>query len=72
MSTTRKLSKPFRVNIAAGAGAFCGLWIFSRSLFSCADHILTLDGSILQKELANMFVFSSQLLALDEHFSFVQ
>ncbi|CAJ2650946.1 unnamed protein product [Trifolium pratense] len=59
-AATRKLSKPFRVNIAAGAGAFCGLWIFSRSLFSCADHILTLDGSILQKELANIMVTKYQ------------
>jgi hypothetical protein len=59
-AATRKLSKPFRVNISAGAGAFCGLWIFSRSLYSCADHILTLDGSILQKELANIMVTKYQ------------
>jgi len=56
----------------AGAAAFCGLRIFSRSLYSSADHILSLDGSTLQKELANMFVFSSQLHSLDEHFWFVQ
>lgn len=46
--------------------------MFARSLYSCVDQILTLDGSILQKELANMLVFSSQLLTLDECFWFVQ
>ncbi|KAI5423459.1 hypothetical protein KIW84_046424 [Lathyrus oleraceus] len=59
-AATGKLGKAFRVNLSAGAGAFCGLWIFSRSLFSCADHILTLDGSILQKELANIMVTKYQ------------
>ncbi|KAL5098618.1 hypothetical protein RYX36_002945 [Vicia faba] len=59
-AATGKLRKAFRVNLSAGAGAFCGLWIFSRSLYSCADHILTLDGSILQKELANIMVTKYQ------------
>ena len=38
----------------AGAGALFGLRRFSRSLSSCVDHILALDGSRMQKELANM------------------
>lgn len=61
------LCYPFAV-----AGGSLGLWMFARSLYSCVDQILTLDGSILQKELANMLVFSSQLLTLDECFWFVQ
>ncbi|TKY71166.1 hypothetical protein E2542_SST07461 [Spatholobus suberectus] len=59
-AATWKLSKPFRINLSAGAGAFVGLWIFSRSLYSCADQILTMDGSILQKELANIMVTKYQ------------
>ncbi|XP_061354528.1 uncharacterized protein LOC133299116 [Gastrolobium bilobum] len=55
-AATWKLSKPLRVNLSAGATAFVGLWIFRRSLYSCVDQILTLDGSILQKELANIMV----------------
>ncbi|KAG4972767.1 hypothetical protein AAZX31_11G006400 [Glycine max] len=59
-AATWKLSKPFRINLSAGAGAFCGLWMLSRSLYSCADQILTMDGSILQKELANIMVTKYQ------------
>ncbi|CAJ1925860.1 unnamed protein product [Sphenostylis stenocarpa] len=59
-AATWKLSKPFRVNLSAGAGAFCGLLLFSRTLYSCADQILSMDGSILQKELANIMVTKYQ------------
>ncbi|RDX57957.1 hypothetical protein CR513_62765, partial [Mucuna pruriens] len=59
-AATWKLSKPFRINLTAGAGAFFGLWTFSRSLYSCADQILSMDGSILQKELANIMVTKYQ------------
>ncbi|XP_057450256.1 uncharacterized protein LOC130741390 [Lotus japonicus] len=55
-AATWKLSKPFRINLSAGAGVFFGLWMLERSLYSCVDHILTLDGTILQKELANIMV----------------
>ncbi|KAK7401615.1 hypothetical protein VNO78_13231 [Psophocarpus tetragonolobus] len=55
-AATWKLSKPFRINLSAGIGACCGLWIFSRSLYSSADQILTMNGSILQRELVNIIV----------------
>ena len=46
--------------------------MFNRSSYSHADQILTMDGSILQKELANMYIFSSQLLTLVKQFWFAQ
>lgn len=45
-----------RINLSGGAAAFTGLWSFSRSLDSCVDHVLTLDGSRMQEELANIMV----------------
>ncbi|AES93691.1 hypothetical protein MtrunA17_Chr5g0394561 [Medicago truncatula] len=59
-TVTGRLGKAFQVNLTAGAAAFCGLRIFSRSLYSSADHILSLDGSTLQKELANILVTKYQ------------
>ncbi|KAK7308045.1 hypothetical protein VNO77_41636 [Canavalia gladiata] len=59
-AATWKLRKAFRNNLSAGGGALFGLWIIHRSTYSCADHILTMDGSILQKELANILVTKYQ------------
>ncbi|KAJ8747456.1 hypothetical protein K2173_008753 [Erythroxylum novogranatense] len=53
-AATSKLSKFARVNFAGGAAAFLGFWKFGRSLDSCVDHILALDGTRLQRELANI------------------
>ncbi|XP_022138116.1 uncharacterized protein LOC111009363 isoform X2 [Momordica charantia] len=53
---TWRLNKFIRLNLSGGAAALFGLWRFSRSLNSCVDHILALDGSRMQKELANIVV----------------
>ncbi|XP_023527180.1 uncharacterized protein LOC111790494 isoform X1 [Cucurbita pepo subsp. pepo] len=53
---TWRLNKFVRLNLSGGAGALFGLRRFSRSLSSCVDHILALDGSRMQKELANIVV----------------
>ncbi|KAL4373703.1 hypothetical protein AHAS_Ahas05G0108300 [Arachis hypogaea] len=55
-AATWKLWKPFRVYLSAGAGAFSGMWMFWRSWYSSIDQILSMDGSILQKELANILL----------------
>ncbi|KAK7308850.1 hypothetical protein RJT34_05133 [Clitoria ternatea] len=55
-----KLRTIFRINLSAAAGSFSGLWMLSGSLYSLADQILTLDGTILQKELANIMVTKYQ------------
>ncbi|KAJ0034958.1 hypothetical protein Pint_24797 [Pistacia integerrima] len=40
--------------LPAGAAIVCGFWRFTSSLESCVDSILGVDGSRLQKELANI------------------
>ncbi|KAK7366553.1 hypothetical protein VNO80_08546 [Phaseolus coccineus] len=59
-AATWNLSKAFRINLSVGAGAICGQWICNRTSYYCADQILTMDGSILQKELANIMVTKYQ------------
>ncbi|CAL5337654.1 unnamed protein product [Camellia sinensis] len=64
---TRRLNNLFRINLSAevedfrksylsktGTAVAFGLWRFGRSLDSCIGHILTLEGSRMQKELANI------------------
>ncbi|KAK7255435.1 hypothetical protein RIF29_28844 [Crotalaria pallida] len=51
-----KLNNAFRIFLTSGAASSFGIWILGRSLYSCAEQILKLDGSILQKELANIMV----------------
>ncbi|XP_015888200.2 uncharacterized protein LOC107423184 [Ziziphus jujuba] len=53
-TATPRLSRLLRVYLSGGAAAFLGLWRFGRSLNSCVDHILELDGSRIQRELANI------------------
>ncbi|CAI0465928.1 unnamed protein product [Linum tenue] len=55
-AVTWRLSRVLRVNISGGAAAFLGFWRFGHSLESCVDHILSKDGSRLQRELANLMV----------------
>nr|POF12490.1 hypothetical protein CFP56_51296 [Quercus suber] len=38
----------------SGAAVCFGLWRFGRSLDSCVDQVLAIDGSRMQKELANI------------------
>ncbi|XP_024021234.1 uncharacterized protein LOC21388891 [Morus notabilis] len=49
---TPKLSLFGRIGISAGASAVVGLWRLGSSLDSCLDHILSLEGSQMQTELA--------------------
>ncbi|XP_052191378.1 uncharacterized protein LOC127800670 isoform X3 [Diospyros lotus] len=51
-----KLRNLTRIQISAGAAALSGTWRSIRSLESCLEHILSLDGSRMQKELANILV----------------
>ncbi|XP_031252807.1 uncharacterized protein LOC116110722 [Pistacia vera] len=51
---TWRLNKLLRVNLSGGAAIVCGFWRFTSSLESCVDSILGVDGSRLQKELANI------------------
>ncbi|KAK4266329.1 hypothetical protein QN277_027270 [Acacia crassicarpa] len=55
-SSTWKLKRSFRVNLAAGSAAFFGFRRFFRSLDSSIDHILQMDGTRMQKELADILV----------------
>ncbi|KAG5061661.1 hypothetical protein JHK87_002690 [Glycine soja] len=59
-AATWKLDGLFRICLSAGFGTYCGPWMFNRSSYSHADQILTMDGSILQKELANITVTKYQ------------
>eukprot|EP00256_Glycine_max_P030414 XP_006573880.1 uncharacterized protein LOC100806576 isoform X2 [Glycine max] len=59
-AATWKLNGLFRICLSAGFGTYCGPWMFNRSSYSHADQILTMDGSILQKELANITVTKYQ------------
>lgn len=56
LAGTWRLKVSTRLHIFAGAGTLCGLWRFCRSLNSSVDDILALDGSRMQKELANIIV----------------
>ncbi|KAI4317852.1 hypothetical protein L6164_025684 [Bauhinia variegata] len=55
-AATFKLDRIFRISSSIAAGAFFGLLGMNRALNSCVEHILTLDGSRLQKELAHILV----------------
>lgn len=45
-----------------GSAIIAGMWRFNRSLNSCVDQILELDGSRMQKELAQMYVSLFKLI----------
>ncbi|KAL3727214.1 hypothetical protein ACJRO7_032029 [Eucalyptus globulus] len=55
-AATGRLNHLLRVSLSVGSGFACGLWRLSKSLDSCADHILALHGSRMQEELANIIV----------------
>ncbi|XP_050373768.1 uncharacterized protein LOC126791366 [Argentina anserina] len=59
-TATSRLSKMIQLNLTGGAAAMFGLWTFSKALDSCAEHILALDGSRLQAELATIMVTKHQ------------
>ncbi|KAL9684047.1 hypothetical protein QQ045_021478 [Rhodiola kirilowii] len=50
-------AKPFlRINLLGGGAFIAGMWRFTSSLDSCVDRILSMDGSRMQSELANLIV----------------
>lgn len=53
---TRKLSIVHRLPITGGAAAFTGFWRFKESLHSRVQHILGLEGSRMQVELARIIL----------------
>ncbi|XP_043697807.1 uncharacterized protein LOC122648652 isoform X2 [Telopea speciosissima] len=55
-TATRSLRYALRINLSVGAAVFSGGWRFNRSLDSCLDDILSLEGSRMQKELANLIL----------------
>ncbi|KAK8704847.1 hypothetical protein V6N13_048459 [Hibiscus sabdariffa] len=60
-----KLNRLLRVNLSGGGAIVLGLWRFKNSLDSSVDHILGLDGTRMQSELANMHVESGFELMTD-------
>ncbi|KAL2463854.1 uncharacterized protein Fot_53510 [Forsythia ovata] len=57
---TQRLSNFYRSNLTLGVAAFCGMWRFTRSVDSSIEHILSLEGSRVQRELANMTYYSEE------------
>ncbi|WVZ09452.1 hypothetical protein V8G54_013982 [Vigna mungo] len=62
------MSYPFAV-----AGVYSGFYLGRRSFYSFADQVLTMDGSVLQKELTNIMVTKYQndpsvMQLLSKHF----
>ncbi|XP_050219821.1 uncharacterized protein LOC126670195 isoform X2 [Mercurialis annua] len=73
LAATWKLSNFARAYLSVGAAAIAGMRGFNRSLNSCVDHILDLDGSRIQRELANIIVNKHQddpwtMRRLNRHF----
>ncbi|URD71829.1 hypothetical protein MUK42_25489 [Musa troglodytarum] len=55
-TATRRLTRALRFNLTLGSGTFLGMWGFDRSLSSCIDRIMQLEGSRIQSELANIIL----------------
>ncbi|KAG9451980.1 hypothetical protein H6P81_004884 [Aristolochia fimbriata] len=55
-AATRKLSLGHRLNYSGGAAIASGMWSFNRSLRSCAEQILELDGTRMQMVLTNIIL----------------
>lgn len=55
-SATGNLHRLFRINLAGGAAAITATWRFRKSVNSCIEQILCMDGSRMQKELANIML----------------
>ncbi|XP_064995730.1 uncharacterized protein LOC135631777 [Musa acuminata AAA Group] len=54
--STRRLTRALRFNLSLGSGTFLGMWGFDRSLSSCIDRMMQLEGSRIQRELANIIL----------------
>lgn len=53
---TQRLRYLLRLNITLGAAAACGFWRVGRSVESSVEHILSLEGTRIQRELANIML----------------
>ncbi|CAI9293685.1 unnamed protein product [Lactuca saligna] len=53
----------FHINLAGGAAAITETWRFRKSVNSCIEQILCMDGSRMQKELANIMLRRYHILA---------
>ncbi|XP_022631356.1 uncharacterized protein LOC106776450 isoform X2 [Vigna radiata var. radiata] len=70
---TMNFGIPFRVYVSSVAGLSSGLTLAQRSFYPSADQVLTLDGSVLQKELTNIMMTKYQndpsvMQLLSKHF----
>nr|KAJ0189298.1 hypothetical protein LSAT_V11C800450760 [Lactuca sativa] len=55
-SATGNLHRLFRINLVGGVAAITTTWRFRKSVNSCIEQILYMDGSRMQKELANIML----------------
>ncbi|XP_071729738.1 uncharacterized protein [Rutidosis leptorrhynchoides] len=55
-SVTGRFHRFLRINVAGGAAAITASWRFRRSVNSCVEQILCMDGTVIQKELANIML----------------
>ncbi|XVF29213.1 hypothetical protein REPUB_Repub15cG0101300 [Reevesia pubescens] len=55
-AATWKLHRLLRVNLSGVAATILGFWRFGSALESSVDHVLALDGTRMQRELANIIV----------------
>ncbi|XP_072977691.1 uncharacterized protein [Typha angustifolia] len=55
-SATRRLTHAQRFNFAVGSAMIGGMWKFGNSLDACVDQILGIEGSRMQRELANLIL----------------
>ncbi|XVE81449.1 hypothetical protein DITRI_Ditri15bG0064600 [Diplodiscus trichospermus] len=55
-AATWKLHRLLRLNLSGGAAALLGFWRFDSSLRSSVEQVLSLDGTQMQRELANIIV----------------
>ncbi|XP_057856313.1 uncharacterized protein LOC131065722 isoform X2 [Cryptomeria japonica] len=55
-AVTRQLTLVSRLNTSGAAAVLSGMWGSDKALNSCLDHILSLEGSRLQRELATILL----------------
>ncbi|KAK6929946.1 hypothetical protein RJ641_004040 [Dillenia turbinata] len=59
-AATRRLPKILQANLTGGAALYAGVVGANRFLESCLDRILAMDGTVLQRELANIIIKNYQ------------
>ncbi|KAI3754903.1 hypothetical protein L1987_54695 [Smallanthus sonchifolius] len=55
-SATWNLNRMLRINLVGGAAAMTAVWRFRRSVNSGIEQILCMDGTLMQRELANIIL----------------